>query len=56
MTDFGLARVPGESNLTLTGDVLGTLRVHEPGAGAGEAQCSTGGAMSIRWGRPFTSW
>ena len=30
MTDFGLARVPGESNLTLTGDVLGTLRYMSP--------------------------
>jgi WD40 repeat protein/serine/threonine protein kinase len=30
VTDFGLARVPGESNLTLTGDVLGTLRFMSP--------------------------
>ncbi len=30
VTDFGLARVPGESNLTLTGDVLGTLRYMSP--------------------------
>jgi len=30
VTDFGLARVPGETNLTLTGDVLGTLRYMSP--------------------------
>jgi WD40 repeat protein/serine/threonine protein kinase len=30
VVDFGLARVPGESNLTLTGDVLGTLRFMSP--------------------------
>ncbi len=30
VTDFGLARVPGESSLTLTGDVLGTLRYMSP--------------------------
>jgi WD40 repeat protein/serine/threonine protein kinase len=30
VTDFGLARIPGESNLTLTGDVLGTLRYMSP--------------------------
>jgi WD40 repeat protein len=30
VTDFGLARVAGETNLTLTGDVLGTLRYMSP--------------------------
>jgi eukaryotic-like serine/threonine-protein kinase len=30
VTDFGLARLPGESNLTLTGDVMGTLRYMSP--------------------------
>ena len=30
VTDFGLARVPGESSLTMTGDVLGTLRYMSP--------------------------
>jgi WD40 repeat protein/serine/threonine protein kinase len=30
VTDFGLARIPGENNLTLTGDVLGTLRYMSP--------------------------
>ena len=30
VTDFGVARVPGESKLTLTGDVLGTLRYMSP--------------------------
>ena len=27
VTDFGLARVSGDAGLTLTGDVLGTLRL-----------------------------
>ncbi len=30
VTDFGLARIPGESSLTMTGDVLGTLRFMSP--------------------------
>ncbi|WP_254053804.1 serine/threonine-protein kinase [Singulisphaera sp. GP187] len=30
VTDFGLARGPGETGLTLTGDVLGTLRYMSP--------------------------
>ncbi|MEX0613691.1 MAG: serine/threonine-protein kinase, partial [Pirellulales bacterium] len=32
ITDFGLARMEGEGNLTLTGDVLGTLRYTSPEA------------------------
>jgi serine/threonine protein kinase len=30
VTDFGLARVPGDSPLTVTGDLLGTLRYMSP--------------------------
>lgn len=30
ITDFGLARIPGDSGLTLTGDMLGTLRYMSP--------------------------
>jgi tetratricopeptide (TPR) repeat protein len=30
VTDFGLARVPGDGGLTLSGDVLGTLRYMSP--------------------------
>jgi WD40 repeat protein/serine/threonine protein kinase len=36
VTDFGLARVPGESELTLTGEVLGTPRYMSPEQAAGE--------------------
>ena len=35
ITDFGLARVEGDVGLTMTGDVMGTLRVHEPRTGVG---------------------
>jgi WD40 repeat protein/serine/threonine protein kinase len=35
VTDFGLARVQGESNLTQTGDLLGTLRYMSPESAAG---------------------
>jgi WD40 repeat protein/serine/threonine protein kinase len=35
VTDFGVARVQGESNLTQTGDMLGTLRYMSPESAAG---------------------
>ena len=35
VADFGMADVQGEAGLTVTGDLPGTLRVHEPGAGHG---------------------
>ena len=35
ITDFGLARMQADTGLTLTGDVIGTLAVHEPRAGPG---------------------
>src|SRR5262249_35965452 len=35
VTDFGLARVQGESTLTQTGDMLGTLRYMSPESAAG---------------------
>ena len=34
VVDFGVAQVHGQAELTRTGDLLGTLRVHEPRAGA----------------------
>ena len=30
VTDFGLAQLPGDANLTLTGDIVGTLRYMSP--------------------------
>jgi WD40 repeat protein/serine/threonine protein kinase len=38
VTDFGLARVQGESNLTQTGDMLGTLRYMSPESAAGRGK------------------
>ena len=35
IVDFGLARIQTESGLTQSGDILGTLRIHEPRAGIG---------------------
>ena len=33
VSDFGLARFQGSGDLTASGDLLGTVRVHEPGTG-----------------------
>jgi serine/threonine protein kinase len=33
VTDFGLARVLGESDLSQSGELLGTLRLHESRTG-----------------------
>ena len=37
VTDFGLAHIPERRRLTMTGDLVGTLRYMTPGAGAGQA-------------------
>ena len=51
IADFGLARVEDESQLTRTGDVLGTLRVHEPGTGRGPAREGRRAVRRVQPGR-----
>src|SRR5262249_49695713 len=38
ITDFGLARIDGEANLTMSGDLLGTLRYMSPEQAAGSRE------------------
>ena len=48
--------IPGRLELDVSGDILGTLAVHEPRASARQLEAwSTSAATSILWGRPSTS-
>jgi WD40 repeat protein/serine/threonine protein kinase len=47
VTDFGLARMQGESNLTQTGDMLGTLRYMSPESAAGGKRVFLDGRTDI---------
>ncbi len=38
ITDFGLARLLDDPGMTMTNDLLGTMRLHEPRAGSGTAR------------------
>ena len=56
ITDFGLARMQAETGLTMTGDVIGTLRYMSPRASAvRDAESSTIAPISIRWAKRCTS-
>ena len=55
ITDFGLARIQADAGLTMTGDVLGTLRYMSPEQAAASAASSTTAPTSIRWARRSTS-
>ena len=56
VTDFGLARIQDDSDLTLTGDLAGHAPLHEPGAGPDRpAASSTTAPTSTPWARRSTS-
>ena len=55
VTDFGLAQVIGDPGLTITGELLGTLRYASPEQVLARAGSSTIAATSTRWARRSTS-
>ncbi len=55
ITDFGLARLQGDAGLTMTGDLLGTLRYMSPEQRWPNGSGSTIERTSIRWERRSTS-
>ena len=55
VTDFGLARLQSEAGLTMTGDLLGTLRYMSPEQALGKRAWSTTAPTSTPWARRSTS-
>ncbi len=56
ITDFGLAQVAGDAGLTLTGELVGTLRYARSRAGSGAARReSITAATCTPWERPSTN-
>jgi serine/threonine protein kinase len=51
--DFGIAKARGQTGETTVGEIK-EAKLHEPGAGPGQA-ASTAGATSSRWGWRSTS-
>ena len=49
ITDFGLARIVADPTLSVTGDVMGTLRYMVPNRRSANAASSIIAATSIRW-------
>ena len=48
ITDFGLARLQNDSGLTMSGDLVGTIRYMSPEQAIGHRAVSTIGPTSIR--------
>ena len=49
VADFGLARFQSDAGLTMTGDLLGTLRYMSPEQALGKRVWSTTAPTSTRW-------
>ena len=55
ITDFGLARIESDAAMTMTGDIIGTLRYMAPSRPWRSAWSSTIAPTFTRWARRCTS-